>query len=1256
MRTFSKQNLGMLISLLFHLANAKYMKNKFIEVTVNSSYYETTPIEEGINFFNEFYPKGYSCITKILNSESKLPTDLNSTLNLFSKCLCPFHLNFLHYLLRYNYFTPRIHFYTNIMKYNSTTSYSFEPQSVCHQYVDFSKNPIHLKDNCIIRPIISNKESRNTKILNGYGVELRPFKYSMEYGVKDSTTLYKSTQSHFKDDSCSFIESEVNLTTNLPDPSPRRLRRAFFSFVDELVGQDKDHQITSLRDVISNWPSALAHVGYTEIDDDIEEETKDSQGLIPGTNTVTLNGRDIPIDTFDPFTFAAAIHEELTLYDLLEKKLSVAPPSISLLKTMTFTKPTLSVDIRNQSIIWLNDIEKDKRYKKWSSKLKPLYGALNGIPKIRRNLINIVQIIDPSSSYDFRSLESTYGLFKKGTAARMGIILYPNLEKEKSKRIFCGINEIIKTTNYTMLHILSRLNYSIHDSEKAFSMVYESMTRKCWSEIDIDRNDQFLRETVSKLKETGLISPSLWINGVLTYGGEIFDYIEINSFEAINKLREIIAPTFEGDILDYVLQRSKAVTRIIPEIHTDPVIPIQITKYSYEEMTNFLEFLDNQKYDLEDEEFPLVTMWIVLLNNKAKIKEKVTQFFNEEHKTPVRISFLTSFPDSIKKDNQFPLDSSKYDAVIIANGRVIGITQEFSGFTQLCDWMATPEVSSVSRKVTLTTSNKDDNLMRKNLHTFWSTVLLSFNHFDVKRSHFHPNTFDTDSPAVISAPIRDLPLQIEAILDPFSRESQKMIGFLASLEDLSLADISIRLNPPAKLTKVPSSFYRYVTDSAGVFSYLNTSVTYSLLIDVPETWLVEQVVADVDLDNILADEIEDGTYRATYMLRNIIVEGNALYSSNNTHCNGAQLILLPYGNEISNESRITDTIVMRNKGYWQLKANADLYSIQSTNYKISQKTNEIVIASFVWNQHLLLFDEAIQNSSSVIGAVDDGLIHIFIVASGHLYERLAKIMMLSAMNHAENTKCKFWLFQNYLSPQFKSTLEIMKTTYPMDYQLVTYRWPYWLKRQEEKQRIIWGNKILFLDALFPLSLKRVIYVDADQTIRTNMRELMTMEFGDAPYAFTPFCDSRTETEPFRFWKKGYWANHLKGKKYHISALFAIDLKKFREISAGDWLRYYYESLAIDSNSLANLDQDLPNYAQERIPIYSLPQEWLWCETWCSDETMDNAKTIDLCNNPLTKRPKLEIAQTRIKEWPKLDEEVRSIETKINLGEKPDKKL
>ena len=64
-----------------------------------------------------------------------------------------------------------------------------------------------------------------------------------------------------------------------------------------------------------------------------------------------------------------------------------------------------------------------------------------------------------------------------------------------------------------------------------------------------------------------------------------------------------------------------------------------------------------------------------------------------------------------------------------------------------------------------------------------------------------------------------------------------------------------------------------------------------------------------------------------------------------------------------------------------------------------------------------------------------------------------------------------------------------------------------------------------------------------------------------------------------------------------------------EYSVGDSLRAVYDGLARDPNSLANLDQDLPNYAQHSVPIHSLPQEWLWCETWCSDKTKEAVSQI-----------------------------------------------
>lgn len=48
--------------------------------------------------------------------------------------------------------------------------------------------------------------------------------------------------------------------------------------------------------------------------------------------------------------------------------------------------------------------------------------------------------------------------------------------------------------------------------------------------------------------------------------------------------------------------------------------------------------------------------------------------------------------------------------------------------------------------------------------------------------------------------------------------------------------------------------------------------------------------------------------------------------------------------------------------------------------------------------------------------------------------------------------------------------------------------------------------------LFPLNVKRVIYVDADQVVRSDLRELWEMDLEGAPYGLTPFCSDEIMNE------------------------------------------------------------------------------------------------------------------------------------------------
>jgi UDP-glucose:glycoprotein glucosyltransferase len=50
-------------------------------------------------------------------------------------------------------------------------------------------------------------------------------------------------------------------------------------------------------------------------------------------------------------------------------------------------------------------------------------------------------------------------------------------------------------------------------------------------------------------------------------------------------------------------------------------------------------------------------------------------------------------------------------------------------------------------------------------------------------------------------------------------------------------------------------------------------------------------------------------------------------------------------------------------------------------------------------------------------------IHVFTVASGHMYERLQKIMVLSAIKRTP-ARIKFWFIKNYMSPQVGAGLAL----------------------------------------------------------------------------------------------------------------------------------------------------------------------------------------------------------------------------------------
>lgn len=643
------------------------------------------------------------------------------------------------------------------------------------------------------------------------------------------------------------------------------------------------------------------------------------------------------------------------------------------------------------------------------------------------------------------------------------------------------------------------------------------------------------------------------------------------------------------------------------------------------------------------------------------------------------------------------LNLKEGERAVIANGRVLGPFGENEQFSAE-DFSLLERFSSASyldkiNKALETSDDDDDDAITSDTILKLESLLVSKSsskaRFDI--------SFSSDEHSVIKIPARhpdQVAFDLVAIVDPVSRGAQKLGPILQVLEEVLNCNIKVFLNSVEKNSDMPvKSFYRFVLESeiqfsedgkqlSGPIARFNNMPSSPLLTQnyhVPENWLVEVVRSVYDLDNIRLENVESNVH-SEYELEYLLLEGHCFEQTTGSPPRGLQITL---GTE--RQPVIVDTIVMANLGYFQLKANpgawllrlrqgrsADIYDIVShdgSDTPANSTDIKVLISSFrshivklrvqkkpdKYNMDLLSDDDengglwnSITSSFSAKEEETEEKLNIFSVASGHLYERFLRIMMLSVLKHTK-TPVKFWFLKNYLSPQVKDFLPYMAKEYGFEYELVQYKWPRWLTPQTEKQRIIWGYKILFLDVLFPLDVKKIIFVDADQIVRTDLKELRDLDLGGAPYGYTPFCESRTEMDGFRFWKQGYWRNHLQGRKYHISALYVVDLKRFRRIAAGDRLRGQYQALSQDPNSLSNLDQDLPNNMIHQVAIKSLPQEWLWCETWCDDASKARAKTIDLCNNPMTKEAKLSAAMRIVPEWKGYDEEVRELQKKIDSG-------
>ncbi|OHT05934.1 hypothetical protein TRFO_26144 [Tritrichomonas foetus] len=1186
-------------------------------------------------------------------------------------------------------------------------------------------------ENFILRTTPAQKGAKS--FLHGFGVEIRPFKYSMEYNVKNREAEQTKIAENFK----VFDETTQNISKQIKDMEPNISSINFDNFESKFAGflSKKLNQfdfLPFLRDVTNNWPLFLKEIADSPQDELSVARIHALFGKM--SEKAYINGRLIQnFDDFDIFTFLNMLEQERTMNDILSNHFHLTDSEISQFSTKTVNDHQyFYFDYQTDLIQFYNDIEKDDQYAEWSKNKFDIFNYEHRMPHVRKNLFTVILYCDPSTNEGLNQLTDLVFLVKRLVPITLGVLPIFRMNNHISRKVAFAyhhlamndlnhaIDFLIRTYHYQHKEILKQ-NSKVKSGTKKngnkneesnqnnvnpeeipeiiFAQAYEDIARltktyKKWNNLNElyfpDSHEyQRIKSIAKYYKEHNLSPGKVCANGLISNAPlnyEIYLRMIKQSFDHIIPLMkqenfQNSIDVFEVSVLNFLRKASIVLEKVDTQIFTSKIEAIPLSEMNFDKQMKFIDNFNKIEW-LDSNSTQNVNTYLFIFDNSSINGENkdeiqkfdiIKKFNNEKHLSNIKIAINPNQElfhlNSIISPTDLPC--------IVINGRIITYfdINSIEKLRLIDKWNYHFILNSFPDFLK---SNENILSSKFEQNFYLATLLNSWKLLEIKRGQINEFIFGNN---ILTHTENHTDLSLSISINPFSKNMQRLSGIFEYLSRKKIVNVKVCLIPyyQQDYFQTLSSYFRNAIPSSNnqisgingdtnenlsdfsglggdeaIFTYLNDCTTYSSIIDVPNSWQVESLNSPFDLDNILLAELTPKVHRAEYILTNVIVEGS-VKNLKNELVSGMRLDIIPpkrntsstYYNE--NYASSSDTLVIGKKtSYFQLMGTIGLNKIiiNSNSLKINESDHNIYhveVNSFTSKYNIIKLKHEVlkQINSQERNYKNSSRVDVFAVASGHLYERLTKIMMISVKRQT-NSRVTFWLLNNFLSPQFKASLPAMAEKYGFEYKLVKYKWPHFIYPQQEKQRIIWGNKILFLDVLFPVDLERIIYIDADQIVRTDMNELMRMDFEGAPYAFTPFCDSRKETEPYRFWKTGYWKNYLEDKKYHISALFAIDLPTFRKMGAGNILRKYYQRLAPDKYSLANLDQDLPNFVQKKLPIFSLPQNWLWCETWCSDETMDQAKTIDLCNNPLTKKPKLEIAQTRVAEWPSLDQEARKI--------------
>ena len=277
-----------------------------------------------------------------------------------------------------------------------------------------------------------------------------------------------------------------------------QLQELSLQAAERIITSSKEEAIRMMAHLSQNFPVLARSLVRTTVRQELKDEVRKNQqrfvhelNLQPAETGLFINGQYFNLEMVDMFTLFDQIRDELKLVEGLHK-IGVPSQHVSSLLSLDLTPPTqqYAIDIRDSAVIYINDIEKDPQYKRWSANiqelLRPAYPGM--LRSIRRNMYHMVLVVDPTKRESRSIIKLAESFYVHNAPLRIGIVLAVNADPNLTGRDDVGVavlnafNFVSQRTNaYDGLSFITDLfalagdsDVSIKDVEKLLHSKYKA--------------------------------------------------------------------------------------------------------------------------------------------------------------------------------------------------------------------------------------------------------------------------------------------------------------------------------------------------------------------------------------------------------------------------------------------------------------------------------------------------------------------------------------------------------------------------------------------------------------------------------------------------------------------------------------------------------------------------------------------------------------------------------------------------------------